>query len=69
MKINFNIDYKTQWGETLYICGNDSLLGSGNIDAALKMHVDGVGLWTATVDISDKNVRNLEYGYVGWLLS
>ena len=64
MKINFNIDYKTQWGETLYICGNDSLLGSGNIDAALKMHVDGVGLWTATVDISDKNVRNLEYGYV-----
>ena len=51
MRINFNIDYRTQWGESVYICGDIPQLGSGDESKAVKMELDGVGVWSLTVDV------------------
>lgn len=64
MKIRFNIDYKTNWGESLYICGNVPALGDCKTENALKMRLDGVGLWTAYVEIDAAPGACLEYGYI-----
>ena len=41
MKLTFSIDYRTNWGESVYLMGNIKELG-GNIDAkAVKMAFDG----------------------------
>ncbi len=53
MRINFNIDYRTQWGESVYIYGDIPQLGSGDESRALKMELDGVGLWSLTVETAD----------------
>lgn len=30
MKLTFNVPYRTQWGESLYIWGGHTALGSGD---------------------------------------
>ena len=37
MKISFSINYRTEWGETLYISGSIPALGSGQPDKAVAM--------------------------------
>ena len=37
MKLNFNIDYRTSWGEWLYIVGTCPALGGGNEEAARRL--------------------------------
>ncbi len=37
MKLNFNIDYRTNWGESLYISGNTPRLGDGDRSRAVKL--------------------------------
>ncbi|MCM1021640.1 MAG: 4-alpha-glucanotransferase [Muribaculum sp.] len=64
MKIRFTIDYRTQWGESLYISGNALALGAGDGAKALRMHTDGVGLWTAAAEVDDVADGCLEYGYI-----
>ena len=64
MRINFNIDYRTQWGESVYICGDIPQLGSGDESKAVKMELDGVGVWSLTVDVED-GVGPLDSGYLG----
>ena len=46
MKLNFNIDYRTNWGESVYIVASIPQLGGGDEGSAVKMELDGVGLWT-----------------------
>lgn len=52
MKLNFNIDYRTSWGEWLYIVGTCPALGGGNEEAARRLEMDGVGRWTFEIDAS-----------------
>ena len=40
MKITFNIDYRTNWGESLYIVGNIRGLGGSLFGEALVMNYD-----------------------------
>ena len=63
MRINFNIDYRTQWGESVYICGDIPQLGSGDESKAVKMELDGVGVWSLTVDVED-GVGPFDYRYL-----
>lgn len=63
MKITFNIDYRTNWGESLYITGRNFALGSDNPDKALKMEVADGHLWTATIDVPD-SADPFEYRYL-----
>ena len=37
MKITFNIEYRTNWGYSVFIVGNVKELGLGNVDDAVRM--------------------------------
>ena len=63
MKIVFNVDYRTNWGESLFVVGAPARLGSWNTDAAKPMKLEGDQRWTAEVDIP-ANTRDFEYGYI-----
>lgn len=50
MKITFNINYRTQWGESLYICGGIPALGGGNDHAAPQLKYMGSGSWQLEIE-------------------
>ena len=39
MKISFSLNYHTQWGEALYLCGNILQLGAGDAREAVEMRL------------------------------
>lgn len=47
MKISFNLNYHTQWGESLYICGDLFPLGSGDAQKAVEMRLLSPDTWVA----------------------
>ena len=53
MKITFNIDYHTNWGESVYIVGDVAALGAGDEKKAVRMTVEGDTDWSVTVDLPD----------------
>ncbi len=63
MKISFNIDYRTQWGESVYILGDIPQLGYGDESRALKMELDGVGVWSLTIEAPD-HTESFNYRYI-----
>ncbi|HNW52161.1 MAG TPA: 4-alpha-glucanotransferase [Prolixibacteraceae bacterium] len=62
MKITFRINYKTEWGQGVWIAGSVKALGSWDIQNAIPMLYVGNGEWEAT--ISFKSVKNFEYKYL-----
>ena len=62
MKIIFNIDYRTNWGESVYITGNIPELGGGDFAKALKLNLDGVDKWWGMLDV--KNISDIAYKYI-----
>lgn len=60
MKLTFNIDYRTNWGESLYIAGHASDGSTAPFD--IRMIMNGSEHWTATVEIPDECI-SLEYSY------
>lgn len=60
MKLTFNIDYRTNWGESLYIAGHAADGSTAPFD--IKMIMNGSEHWTATVEIPDECI-SLEYSY------
>ena len=62
MKITFSIDYYTNWGESIYICGGIEELGSGNEAAALPMIYDN-GKWSVSIDV-DAAKKEFTYSYL-----
>lgn len=63
MKIRFNIHYKTNWGENLFICGSHPALGSWNTEKALNMHYAGGELWQYELELSAENTIEYKYFY------
>ena len=63
MKLTLNIDYRTNWGESLFVTGNTASLGAGNVSAARAMTMTGNGQWTLTVDLAE-DVDSIEYSYI-----
>ncbi len=61
MKITFNIDYRTNWGESVYIAGNADELGGLYGDNALVMNYEG-DCWSLTVEFKSP-VKDFEYRY------
>ena len=53
MKLTFNINYRTNWGESVYITGNIPALGSCEYGKALKMNLTGAEHWQATIEVGD----------------
>ncbi|MDE7376164.1 MAG: 4-alpha-glucanotransferase [Muribaculaceae bacterium] len=62
MKVTFNIDYRTNWGESVCVTGTAAELGAGDVSNALKLSLEGEERWTATVDIPGD--KPFEYSYV-----
>lgn len=63
MKLTFNINYRTEWGESLFITGSDKALGAGDLEHAVPMRLTGDSDWKAEVEIPD-SVLHFDYGYV-----
>lgn len=51
MKLVFNINYHTEWGESLYICGDLPELGSGDSHKALELNMVSPDQWQATLNL------------------
>lgn len=62
MKIILNVDYRTNWGETLYVSGNIAALGNNNEKKAVEMKFDGNQRWSLEFETPDKN-RRFSYRY------
>lgn len=62
MKIIFNIGYRTNWGESVYIVGDIEALGNGDYAKALKLHLDGNDHWSISID-TPADMRGFNYHY------
>ncbi|MBO4995057.1 MAG: 4-alpha-glucanotransferase [Muribaculaceae bacterium] len=63
MTIKFNIDYHTNWGESVYIVGNCHELGNDDESSAIKLNMDAISNWSITVDIPVIPAEGLKYSY------
>ena len=59
MKLIFRIDYRTNWGESLYVSANIPALGGGEHAKALKMEIDGDRAWHAEQTVLLKSVHQV----------
>lgn len=62
MKITFNINFYTIWGQSLFITGSIPELGSWNIQEAKPMQYDEDGNWSYELELYDTPVK-FEYRY------
>ena len=53
MKIKFHINYHTNWGEELYICGSIPELGGGDAVKSKAMRLASPDSWELTVDLPE----------------
>lgn len=63
MKLTFNVNYRTEWGESLYLTGSAKELGGNDPSLAVPMKLNGYETWSATVDIPD-SLPSFEYSYI-----
>ena len=63
MKVTFNIDYRTNWGESVYITGNLPVFGGNDLAKAHVMHFDGNGKWVLNLEL-DSMPECIEYAYI-----
>lgn len=63
MKISFNLNYHTQWGESLHLCGDLLQLGGGDAKEALPMRIVSPDTWSVDVDF-DGNPGNFNYFFI-----
>ena len=63
MKLIFNIDYRTNWGESVYVTGDIPALGAGDFKKALKLTLDGTSNWSLAVELPD-DTPSFTYKYV-----
>lgn len=61
MKITLQIDYHTQWGQTIWVCGSTSSLGNWNEEKAIKMSYVSPSKWSLEFDTNDECI---EYYYL-----
>ena len=62
MKIIFNIRYRTNWGESVYIVGDVDALGGGDYNKAIKLKLDGNDRWSAAIETPVKE-GGISYHY------
>lgn len=62
MKIIFNINYRTKWGESVYIVGNCKELGDSNVYSAVKMEPESDERWNLMIDVPEDS-SDIYYTY------
>ena len=63
MKITFQVNYHTRWGESLYVSGEPEALGGGDLSKAVAMSLTGFQTWSVTVELPD-SLDVVTYNYV-----
>ncbi|MCF0204971.1 MAG: 4-alpha-glucanotransferase [Muribaculaceae bacterium] len=63
MRISFNIEYKTQWGHSLYVLGSAPELGGDKKEDAVLMSCGANALWSLSIELKS-DIRNLKYKYM-----
>ena len=63
MKITFNINYHTNWGESLHICGGIPELGGSDPRKAVEMNLQSPGQWQLSLEL-DKEPDDFEYSFI-----
>lgn len=63
MKLTINLNYRTQWGESVYIVGNITQLGDGDELKAARMSLMGYDTWYYTVEVPD-GIDELAYRFI-----
>ena len=51
MKISFVINYHTDWGESVYLCGGIPELGGGDVHKAVEMTLVSPDTWELAIDL------------------
>ncbi len=62
MKITFNINYRTNWGECIYLSGNIDVLGNNTYEKALLLSLEGSEHWSVSVEVPD-DCQTIDYHY------
>ena len=63
MKITFNINYHTNWGESLFLCGGIPALGKGDARDAVEMSLTSPDMWQFTLEL-DEDPGGFDYSFV-----
>ena len=63
MNIKFSVDYRTRWGESVYISGDIPQLGNGDPSHAIKMDLDGEQTWKCNIQLPD-DANEFKYSYI-----
>lgn len=64
MKLHFEIQYHTVWGQRMLVSANHPAMGLGILTNALALRYSDTGHWTGDVDISEEEIQQLSYHYV-----
>jgi 4-alpha-glucanotransferase len=64
MKIVFNIQYFTEFGQNLYVLGNIPELGSLDISQAAGMNYQDNGQWRMELHLDENKTEAFEYKYI-----
>ncbi|MGM9804722.1 MAG: 4-alpha-glucanotransferase [Muribaculaceae bacterium] len=62
MRITLTINYRTKWGESVFVTGNIDALGNGSIEKAMRLEPSYDSNWIAKFEADD--IRDLEYAYL-----
>ncbi|MDE6161527.1 MAG: hypothetical protein K2F77_07705, partial [Muribaculaceae bacterium] len=62
MMLTLHIDYHTQWGESLHVCGSSEILGADRENFSAPMNPAG-DRWTLHLDIDEQELP-LRYRYI-----
>jgi 4-alpha-glucanotransferase len=63
MKVSFKVNYFTQWGQNLCVCGSSEELGKNNTTEAFPLQHTSGGNWEGEVKFAGKT-RQIEYKYL-----
>ena len=61
MKITLNVNYRTRWGEQLYVCGNIPELGNGDPEKAAPMNLADAETWQLRLNT---DASEISYSYI-----
>ena len=62
MNLLFNIDYRTNWGESVYMTGDIPELGNGDLSKAVKLDIYGSQTWKTRISVAD-SAASFTYSY------
>lgn len=63
MKLTFNVNYHTNWGESVHIVGSAEELGGGDFSKSVKMSLTGDQHWIFEVELPD-SLAEFDYSYI-----